>query len=83
MRIPANQSVPMEAACEDFSSVARMVDRNGMAVIEENHQPRYVLMDFAAYEAIVAPPQTREEKIAAVADAILEENMEAFLELAK
>ena len=49
----------------------------------KNNQPRYVVLDFAEYEMLAAAMQMRKEGIAAAADAILEENMEAFLELAK
>ena len=60
-----------------------MVDKDGMAVSLKNNQPRYVVVDFAEYEMIAAAMQMRKAKISAVADTILEENMEAFLELAK
>lgn len=83
MMINTNQMVPMTDANQNFSKVVRMVDKDGMAVILKNNQPRYVVVDFAEYETIVAAMQMREAKIQSAADAILDENMEAFLELAK
>lgn len=83
MMVNTNQLVPMTDANQNFSKVVRMVDKDGMAVIMKNNQPRYVVVDFAEYEMISAAMQMRKAKIAEAADAILDENMEAFLELAK
>lgn len=83
MMVNTSQLVPMTDANQNFSKVVRMVDKDGMAVILKNNQPRYVVVDFAEYEMIAAAMQMRKAKISAVADTILEENMEAFLELAK
>lgn len=83
MMVNTNLLVPMTDANQNFSKVVRMVDKDGMAVIMKNNQPRYVVVDFAEYEAIAAAMQMRKTKIAAAADTILDENMEAFLELAK
>ena len=83
MIVNTNQLVPMTDANQNFSKVVRMVDKDGMAVIMKNNQPRYVVVDFAEYEMIAAAMQMRKAKIAEAADAILDENMEAFLELAK
>ena len=83
MMIDASQMVSMTQASQDFSAVARMVDQEGVAFITKNNQPRYAVVDFEAYESFAAAMHTRRAKIAEAADAILEENMEAFLELAK
>lgn len=83
MMVNTNLLVPMTDANQNFSKVVRMVDKDGMAVIMKNNQPRYVVVDFAEYDAIESAIQMRKAKIAAAADIILEENMDAFLELAK
>lgn len=83
MMVNTNLLVPMTDANQNFSKVVRMVDEDGMAVIMKNNKPRYVVVDFAEYEAIAAAMQMRKAKIDAAADTILQENMEAFLELAK
>ena len=83
MMVNTNLLVPMTDANQNFSKVVRMVDEDGMAVIMKNNKPRYVVVDFAEYEAIAAAMQMRKAKIDVAADTILRENMEAFLELAK
>lgn len=83
MLIDTNLLVPMTDANQNFSKVVRIVDKDGMAVILKNNQPRYVVVDFSEYEAIETVLQMRKTKIDTLADAVLEENMEAFLELAK
>ena len=83
MMVNTDLLVPMTEANQNFSKVVRMVDKDGMAVILKNNQPRYVVVDFSEYEMITAAMQMRKAKIAEAADAILDENLEAFLELAK
>ena len=83
MMINTDQMVPMTEANQNFSKVVRMVDKEGMAVILKNNQPRYVVVDFAEYELLAAAMQMRESIIDSAADTILGENMDAFLELAK
>lgn len=80
MIINTDLLISMTEANQNFSKVAHLVEQEGMAVILKNNRPRYVVVDFAEYESIL---QARKEKIDAAADAVLEENMEAFLELAK
>ena len=75
--------VPMTEANQNFSKVVRKVDKDGMVVILKNNQPRYEVVDFSEYEVIAEAMQMRKARIAAAADEILDENMEAFLELAK
>lgn len=83
MMVNTNLLVPMTDANQNFSKVVRMVDTDGMAVILKNNKPKYVVVDFAEYEAISAAMQMRKEKINTAADKIISENMEAFSELAK
>ena len=83
MLVNTNLLVPMTDANQNFSKVVRMVDEDGMAVIMKNNKPRYVVVDFDEYEMISAAIQMRKEKINRVAQDIIDENMEGFLELAK
>lgn len=83
MMVDTNLLIPMTDANQNFSKVVRMVDEDGMAVILKNNKPRYVVVDFDEYDAIAAAMQMRKQTIAVAADTILNENMEAFLELAK
>lgn len=83
MTVNTNLLVPMTDANQNFSKVVRLVDESGMAVILKNNKPRYVVVDFDEYDAISSAMQMRKQKIDEVAENILNENMEAFLELAK
>ncbi len=83
MMINTNNLVPMTEANQNFSKVVRTVDENGMAVILKNNKPRYVVVDFDEYDTIAAAMQMRKAKIDGTADKLIDENMEALLELAK
>ncbi len=83
MLIDTNLLVPMTDANQNFSKVVRMVDRDGMAVILKNNQPKYVVVDFSEYDKIAAALQMRKQLIDTTADSIIDENLEAFLELGK
>ncbi|MBR5272188.1 MAG: type II toxin-antitoxin system Phd/YefM family antitoxin [Clostridia bacterium] len=83
MMIKSECLVPMTEANQNFSKVTRAVDENGMAVILKNNRPRYVVVDFEQYNTMEAAMQMRQDMIDSAADGLLEENIEAFLELAK
>ena len=83
MMVNTNYLVPMTEANQNFSRVVRLVDESGMAVILKNNKPRYVVVDFDEYDTIKAAMQLRQNKIDGTADQLLDENMDALLELAK
>ena len=83
MMVNTNYLVSMTEANQNFSRVVRTVDESGMAVILKNNKPRYVVVDFDEYDTIMAAMQMRKEKIDRVAEKLIDENMEALLELAK
>lgn len=83
MMIDTNLIVTMTDANQNFSKVTRIVDEDGMAVIMKNNKPRYIVVDFEEYDKISTAMQMRKQRIDAVADNVIDENMEAFLELAK
>lgn len=83
MMIDTNIIVPMTDANQNFSKVTRIVDTNGMAVIMKNNKPRYIVVDFDEYENVNAAMQMRKQKIDAVSDSVIDENIVALLELAK
>lgn len=83
MMVNTEYLVPMTEANQNFSRVVRTVDESGLAVILKNNKPRYVVVDFDEYDTIAAAMQMRKVKIDSVADKLIEENMEALLELAK
>lgn len=83
MMINTDNLISMTEANQNFSSVVHTVDKNGMAVILKNNKPRYVVVDFDEYNNISATLQMRKAKIEITADNIIENNMDALLELAK
>ena len=83
MIINTDLIIPMTDANQNFSKVTRIVDEDGMAVIMKNNKPRYIVVDFEEYDKINTALQMRKQKIDAVADSIIDENIEALLELAK
>lgn len=83
MIINTDTLVPMTEANQNFSKVTRLVDRAGLAVILKNNKPRYIVVDFAEYDEFQAAKAARKQKIEAVADQLIADNLEAFQELAK
>ena len=83
MMIDTDIIIPMTDANQNFSKVTRIVDEYGMAVIMKNNKPRYIVVDFEEYDKINTAMQMRKQKIDAVADSIIDENIEALLELVK
>ncbi|MFI3206996.1 MAG: type II toxin-antitoxin system Phd/YefM family antitoxin [Clostridia bacterium] len=83
MMINTNNMVAMTEANQNFSKVVRLVDENGMAVILRNNKPKYVLVDFDEYDEIQELRAERARKIAKTTDKLIDENLEALLELAK
>ena len=55
-------------------------DERGMAVILKNNSPRYALIDFSECDRFL---EYRRNLIEKTADRVIEENLEAFQELAK
>ena len=83
MMVDTKNLVPMTEANQYFSRVVRMVDESGLAVILKNNKPRYIVVDFGEYEQIQTLRALRARQIGQEADRLLEENQEAFRELAK
>ena len=83
MKVDTKNLVPMTEANQNFSRVVRMVDESGLAVILKNNKPRYIVVDFGEYEQIQTLRALRARQIGQEADRLLEENQEAFRELAK
>ena len=83
MMVDTKNLVPMTEANQNFSRVVRMVDESGLAVILKKNKPRYSVVDFGEYEQIQTLRALRARQIGQEADRLLEENQEAFRELAK
>ena len=80
MKINTNQIVSISEANQNFSRVARMVDKTGEVIIFKNNKPKYKLVDIDADTTI---EMTEDEKIDFVAARVLKEYRRAFEELAK
>ena len=83
MTVETSTLVPMTEANQNFSKVARLVDETGLDVILKNNKPRYIVVDFEEYDEIQSARAARKQKVEAVTDQLIAENMEAFQELAK
>ena len=80
MNINTEQIVSISEANQNFSRVARMVDRTGEVYIFKNNKPKYRLVDIENDTTI---EMTDDEKIDFVAARILKKYRRAFEELAK
>ena len=76
MMIDTNALVPMTDANQNFSKV----DEQGAVVILKNNKPKYAVIDFAEYDDF---QEYRKNLIEKTANQLIEENLEAFTELAK
>ncbi len=80
MNININQIVPISEANQNFSKVARLVDKAGEVYIFKNNKPKYRLIDIENDSDI---EMSDNEKIDFVAARILKKYRRAFEELAK
>ena len=80
MKVNINNLVSISEANQNFSKVARLVDKNGAAVILKNNVPRYVLIEYSQLEN---EETIGYEEVDKVAKRVLSKHMKAFEELAK
>lgn len=80
MNINTNTIVSMTEANQNFSKVARIVEKSGEAVIFKNNKPKFVVIDIDRADYIDI---SDDEKIDVVAARILKKFKPAFEELAK
>jgi antitoxin Phd len=80
MNINTKQIVSISEANQNFSRIARLVDRNGEVYIFKNNKPKYKLVDIENDSSI---EMTDDEKIDFVAARVLKQYRRAFEELAK
>ena len=80
MNINIENLVSISEANQNFSKVARLVDKKGTAVILKNNAPRYVLLDYNLFrQNNIADDASVDE----IASRILKKHLKAFEELAK
>lgn len=80
MNINTNQIISISEANQNFSRVARIVDKNGEVVIFKSNKPKYRLIDIEHDTTI---EMTDDEKIDFIAARVLKQYRRAFEELAK
>ena len=81
MFINTDSIFSMTQANQNFSVVARAVDRNGEAVLFKNNRPKYLVVNMESGEYLL--DLTEDEKIDIVAKRVLNKYIGAFKELAK
>ena len=81
MIIDTDNIFSVTQANQNFSTVARAVDKNGKAIIFKNNKPKYIITDTENGDILF--DLTEDEKIEIVAKRILNRYLPAFKELAK
>ena len=80
MTVNTNTLISITEANQNFSKVARLVDRNGSAVIMKNNVPRYIVLEFSEVENTQT---ASDEDVADISKRLIAKNLEAYKELAK
>ena len=80
MMVNTDNLISITEANQNFSQVARMVDKNGSVVILKNNVPRYLVIEFNQAEAVQAAP---DEDVLKISERLIAKNREAYEELAK
>ena len=80
MMINSNTLVSITEANQNFSTVARLVDEQGSAVILKNNVPRYLIVEFSQAEQMQA---AEDEDVMQVSARLIQQNRAAYEELAK
>lgn len=80
MNINTDQIVSISEANQNFSRVARIVDKTGEVIIFKNNKPKYKLVDIDSDTTV---EMTDDEKIDFIAARVLKQYRRAFEELAK
>ena len=80
MTINTENLVSITETNQNFSKVARLVDKTGAAVVLKNNTPRYVILDFALLKG--EELASTEEALASARD-LIKKHLTAFEELAK
>ena len=80
MLVNTKDLISLTEANQNFSKVARTVDKKGSVIIMKNNTPRYIVIDFKKLEQLEI---SADEHIESLASRILKDNLKAFKELAK
>lgn len=80
MNINSKTMVSMSEANQNFSKVARLVDKYGSAVILKNNAPRYVIIEFNQADELQS---ASDDDVLAASEKLLKRNKAVYEELAK
>ena len=80
MKIDTNTMVSITEANQNFSILARLVDKHGTAVILKNNVPRYLVIDFSKAEN---DSTASDEDIMNISKRLIAKNKEAYEVLAQ
>jgi len=80
MLVNTKDLISLTEANQNFSKVARMVDEKGSVIILKNNTPQYIVIDFKKLEQLGI---SINENLESLASQILQDNLEAFKELAR
>lgn len=80
MLLNTKKIVTITDANQNFSKVARLVNEEKSVIILKNNRPKYVVIE---YEEFAKEAKSEEDKFQDIANRVLENNIEAFRELAK
>ena len=80
MKVEIENLVSMTEANQNFSKVARLVDKSGVAVVLKNNSPKYIILD---YSQINEQDYVEIAEVKKIGKSIIERNINAFRELAK
>ncbi|EIK85587.1 prevent-host-death protein [Gardnerella greenwoodii] len=82
MNVNTDTLVSISEANQNFSKVARLVDKYGSAVILKNNSPRYVILEFpkAKTEKVTVPA---DDEVMALSNMFIKKNKKVYEELAK
>ena len=80
MLIDTDYIVSMTEANQNFSRVAKLVDKNGSAIIMKNNKPRYLVIDFSDAETM---QMAADNDVLSISRKLIRQNKEAYEELAK
>ena len=82
MNVNTDTLVSISEANQNFSKVARLVDKYGSAVILKNNSPRCVILEFpkAKTEKVTVPA---DDEVMALSNMFIKKNKKVYEELAK
>ena len=80
MYIDTNTMIPISEANQNFSKVARLVDKFGSAVILKNNVPRYLIVEFGGADQ---NQNISDDELIESSNKLIKRNKKIYEELAK